>query len=64
MKELLEYIKIISEVDTKDIEPLVHLKPSAELRDDEVTNTDMRKDLIAMAPASDGVSFITPRILK
>jgi aspartyl-tRNA(Asn)/glutamyl-tRNA(Gln) amidotransferase subunit C len=62
---VLEYVDILNEVDTHNVEPMAH---AIELRD--VFRADVpvpslpRKGALANAPKSDGRCFVVPAILE
>jgi aspartyl-tRNA(Asn)/glutamyl-tRNA(Gln) amidotransferase subunit C len=65
LDRVLEYVDILNEVDTQDIEPMAH---PIELRD--VFREDMpvpslpREDALANAPKSDGRCFVVPAVFE
>ncbi len=62
MGRMLDYIDKLSEVDTTGVEPMSHVFPVQNvLRDDVVTNGDMREDILANAPARKDGMFLVPR---
>jgi len=62
---VLEYVDILNEVDTENVEPMAH---AIELRD--VFREDVpvpslpREDALANAPKTDGRCFVVPAILE
>ncbi len=62
--DIISYMDILAEVDTKDAEalysPVLH---DAVLRQDAVQNEEKRQDVLQNAPQSDGQYFIVPRIV-
>jgi|ERR1700722_2813269 len=62
---VLEYVDILNEVDTQNVEPMAH---AIELRD--VFREDVpvpslpREDALANAPKTDGRCFVVPAILE
>jgi aspartyl-tRNA(Asn)/glutamyl-tRNA(Gln) amidotransferase subunit C len=65
LSRVLEYVDILNEVDTKDVEPMAH---AIELRDvfrDDVPVPSLpREDALANAPKTDGRCFVVPAILE
>jgi aspartyl-tRNA(Asn)/glutamyl-tRNA(Gln) amidotransferase subunit C len=65
LSRVLEYVDILNEVDTKQVEPMAH---AIELRD--VFREDVpvpslpRQDALANAPKSDGRCFVVPAIFE
>lgn len=64
MRQILSYVEKLNELDTSDIEPMMHVLPLTNvLRDDHVGQSLNRDTALANAPASDGEYFLVPRIL-
>lgn len=65
LAQILEYVELLNDVDTEDVEPMAH---AAELtnvfRNDEVTPSLSREDALANAPKTDGRFFLVPQILE
>jgi aspartyl-tRNA(Asn)/glutamyl-tRNA(Gln) amidotransferase subunit C len=65
LDRVLEYVDILNEVDTQNVEPMAH---PVELRD--VFREDVpvpslpREDALANAPKTDGRCFVVPAILE
>jgi len=65
MGNVLQYVETLNEVDTTDVEPLVHaVELSNVLRDDVVRPSLPRAAALQNAPKSDGVYFLVPQILE
>jgi aspartyl-tRNA(Asn)/glutamyl-tRNA(Gln) amidotransferase subunit C len=63
--QILEYIDILGEVDTEDVEPMAHAVDVANVfRDDAVRESLPRDAALANAPRSDGQCFLVPEILE
>lgn len=62
MQDMLDYIDMLDELDTAEVEPLSHLfsKPN-ELREDVVTNSDDRENVLKNAPGRKNDMFRVPR---
>ncbi|MBT4867750.1 MAG: Asp-tRNA(Asn)/Glu-tRNA(Gln) amidotransferase subunit GatC [Planctomycetaceae bacterium] len=61
---LLDYVAILNEIDTDDVEPMAHaVEVSNVLRDDEPVASLARDDALSNAPKTDGVYFLVPPIL-
>jgi aspartyl-tRNA(Asn)/glutamyl-tRNA(Gln) amidotransferase subunit C len=61
---LLDYVSILNEVDTADVEPMAHaVAVSNVFREDEPTPSLPREDALANAPQTDGSYFLVPPIL-
>ena len=63
--QVLEYIDVLNEIDTDDVEPMAH---AAELRnvfrDDNPRQSLPREKALANAPQTEGLFFHVPRILE
>lgn len=61
---ILEYVELLNEVDTENVDPLVHaVELSNVFRDDAVVPSLPRDAALANAPKSDGRFFLVPQIL-
>ena len=62
MGRMLDYIDQMNALDTEGIEPMSHAFPVENvLREDMVTNGDMRDALLANAPEEKDGMFVVPR---
>lgn len=62
MGRMLDYIDQLKELDTEGVEPLSHvLSVENVMREDVVTNGDMREALLANAPKEKDGMFTAPR---
>ena len=62
MGRMLDYIDKLGELDTTDVEPMSHVFPVQNVfREDEVTNGEMREQLLANAPQEKAGMFMVPR---
>ena len=62
MEKMLDYIDTLNELDTDQVEPLVHILPEVNVfREDQVTNGDGRKDSLANAPKAKEDQYIVPK---
>ena len=60
--KMLDYIDKLGELDTTDVEPMSHVFPVQNVfREDEVTNGEMREQLLANAPQEKDGMFMVPR---
>ena len=65
LSQMLEYVEILNEVDTTNIEPMAHVAElSNVLREDIVRKSLPRDKALANAPKSDGTYFLVPQILE
>lgn len=61
---VLEYVHVLDEVDTSNVEPLVHaFEMTNVFRADDVRPSLPREQALANAPKSDGRCFLVPRII-
>jgi len=62
---ILDYVKLLNEVETTNIAPMSHPVPAENVfREDEQTPSLLREMALANAPKSDGQFFLVPRILE
>lgn len=62
---ILTLIDQMQSVDTAGVEPLAHpLDAVQRLRADEVTETDRRDELLALAPSSRDGLFLVPKVIE
>lgn len=65
MGRMLDYIDQMNALDTEGIEPMSHAFPVENvLREDMVTNGDMRNALLANAPEEKDGMFVVPRTFE
>lgn len=63
--KILDYVDILSEVDTAGVEPMAHAADVSNVfRADEVQPSLDRKIALQNAPKSDGKYFLVPQILE
>ena len=64
MGKILEYVDILNDVDTEDVEPMAHaVELSNVFRADEVRESLDRDEALDNAPKTDGQFFLVPQIL-
>jgi len=62
---ILGYIEVLNEVDTANVEPMVHaVELSNVLREDRVGESLSREAALQNAPRSDGQCFLVPAIIE
>ena len=62
--EILAMIDQMQAIDTTGVEPLAHpLDAVQRLRADEVTETDRRDELLALAPSNRNGLFVVPKVI-
>ena len=65
MGRMLDYIDKLGELDTTDIEPISHVFPGQNVfREDVVTNSDTREQLLSNAPEQKDGMFMVPRTFE
>ena len=62
MSRMLEYIDKLSELNTEDVEPMSHVFPVENVfREDTITNSDIREQLLSNAPEQKDGMFMVPK---
>jgi len=62
---ILGYVEQLNEVDTEDVEPMVHAVELANVfREDVVTPSLPQNEALANSPKSDGRFFLVPQIIE
>ncbi len=62
---ILDYVEVLKQVDTENIEPLAHpIEVVNVFRDDEPTEMLPREQALQNAPETDGKYFVVPAILN
>ena len=65
MGSMLDYIDKLGELDTTGVEPMSHVFPVHNVfREDVVTNTDDRENILKNAPEEKDGMFVVPRTFK
>ena len=65
LEKIVDYMDVLSGLDTADVEPLSHVFPVKNvLRADEIQPSCGRDALLAGAPSSDGEAFLVPRAVE
>ncbi len=65
MGRMLDYIDKLGELDTTGVEPLSHVFPVQNVfREDVVTNSDMREEVLGNAPEQKDGMFMVPRTFE
>lgn len=64
LSQLLDYVAILNQADTEDVEPMAHaVEQTNVFRDDIPKPPQSREDALANAPKTDGKYFLVPAIL-
>jgi aspartyl-tRNA(Asn)/glutamyl-tRNA(Gln) amidotransferase subunit C len=62
--QIVDYMHLLSELDTEQVEPMAHAVESANVfRADQVTPSLNRKDALANAPQHDDEYYLVPAVL-
>ena len=62
MSRMLEYIDKLGELNTEDVEPMSHVFPVENVfREDVITNSDIREQLLSNAPEQKDGMFMVPK---
>ena len=65
MGRMLDYIDKLNELDTSGVEPMSHVFPVENVfREDVVTNSDTREQLLSNAPEQKDGMFMVPRTFE
>lgn len=65
MESMLDYIDKLNELDTEGVEPMSHVFPVQNVfREDVVTNSDTREQLLSNAPEQKDGMFMVPRTFE
>lgn len=65
ISQVLELVDQLQAADTKGVAPMAHpLDAVQRLRADQVTETDQRDTLQAMAPATEDGLYLVPRVIE
>lgn len=65
MGRMLDYIDKLDELDTDGVEPMSHVFPMQNVfREDVVTNSDTREELLSNAPEQKDGMFMVPRTFE
>jgi len=64
LAQVLDYVAILDEVGTDDVDPMAHAAELSNVfREDDVQPSLSREDALANAPKTDGRCFLVPAIL-
>ena len=65
LTRILEYVEILNEVDTENVEPMAHAIELLDVFREDVPGTSLtRAEALANAPKTDGRCFLVPQILE
>ncbi|MFP6584120.1 MAG: Asp-tRNA(Asn)/Glu-tRNA(Gln) amidotransferase subunit GatC [Candidatus Hydrogenedentota bacterium] len=64
MGDILSYMDKLNELDTEDIDPMLHVLELTNVYREDIVGESLPRDVVlANAPAEDGEFFLVPRIL-
>jgi aspartyl-tRNA(Asn)/glutamyl-tRNA(Gln) amidotransferase subunit C len=65
LQQMISFIEKLKELDTVGVEPLVHMSDNVNVvRDDVVQGSMSREEALKNAPATDGIYFKVPKVIK
>jgi len=65
LNNILHLMAELSEIDTKDVEPMAHpLDMSQRLREDVISETDLSEEFQAIAPQTGKKHFLVPTVIE
>ena len=65
LQRMIHFVEKLNELDTTGVEPLLHMSPEINvLREDERMGSVSRQHALENAPATDGVYFKVPKVIK
>ncbi|WP_300598339.1 Asp-tRNA(Asn)/Glu-tRNA(Gln) amidotransferase subunit GatC [Niabella sp.] len=65
LEKMIGFVEKLNELDLKDVAPLMHMSEEINvLRDDQVKGSITREEALLNAPATDGVFFKVPKVIR
>lgn len=65
LTRILELVEQMNAIETDSIEPMAHpLEVGLRFREDAVTESDHRRDYLAIAPASEQGLYLVPQVIE
>lgn len=65
LQRMIAFIDKLNELDTEGVEPVLHMSDSTNVfREDEIQGSISREEGLKNAPATDGVFFKVPKVIK
>lgn len=65
LSSILEFVEQMNRVDTDDVAPLSHPQDRVlRLREDKVTESNQREQLLASAPAAENGLYLVPKVIE
>lgn len=64
MQQMLDYVDMLNQLDTRNIEPLTHIFPIRNVfREDDVLESTSREELLKNAPKEKDGQFLVPKTI-
>lgn len=64
LNSIMDYIDVLNEVDTEDVEPLVHINNNdIDLREDKIEKSLTSKEAMVNAPQSEDGALVVPKMI-
>lgn len=64
LNNIMDYIDVLNEVDTKGVEPLVHINNNdIDLREDKIEKSLTSKEAMVNAPQSEDGALVVPKMI-
>ncbi|MBO9593281.1 MAG: Asp-tRNA(Asn)/Glu-tRNA(Gln) amidotransferase subunit GatC [Niabella sp.] len=65
LEKMIGFVEKLNELDLKDVAPLMHMSEEINvLRNDQVKGSITREEALLNAPATDGVFFKVPKVIR
>jgi len=65
MEQMVQFVEKLSEVDTTNIAPLLHITPNQNVfREDVVEGSITRDEALQNVPKTDGTYILVPKVIK
>ncbi|MBS1603969.1 MAG: Asp-tRNA(Asn)/Glu-tRNA(Gln) amidotransferase subunit GatC [Bacteroidetes bacterium] len=65
LQRMIHFVEKLGELDTTGVEPLLHMSPEINvLREDIPRGSVTREQALSAAPATDGVYFKVPKVIR
>lgn len=65
LQEMITFVEKLQEVDTTGVAPMLHMSNNVNiLREDVVQGSISREEALINAPATDGIFFKVPKVIK
>jgi aspartyl-tRNA(Asn)/glutamyl-tRNA(Gln) amidotransferase subunit C len=65
LQSMISFVEKLNEIDTADVPPLQHIGTATNvLREDKIEGSVKREEALKNAPATDGMFFKVPKVIK